>query len=217
MATSTSEVRRSVVWLDLERRYLGPPKSSSARPHTLTSMTASTTTDLESPTSSRYSTSFFGSGTEREIPKSPLPWFDLRSEGSVAGTEKEEERTSGYDANQDFREDSIYDAYFVGPDPEQSISSRSMGSATEALEIAAGYEKPDVVHSTVHSETTISFVKDESVVAIDEYPSGIKFFVIVVSLAMNTFSIALDRMVVLTIMYFSPFISSLCQVVTDWF
>src|SRR5271155_4272988 len=128
MTDSNSDVRRSVVWLDLERRYLGPPKGSSVRPRTLASMTASTTTDLESPTSSRYSTSFYGSGaTEREIAKSPLPWFDLRSEGSVAGTEKDEERTSAHGGSQGYHEE-IFDAYFVGPDPEQSVSSRSMGS-----------------------------------------------------------------------------------------
>ena len=196
-------MKRSVVWLDLEKRASIFSRSS-------TIFSRGSKVDLpaiRSPVSAR---GLVEPSPRRLVAPSPSPWIDL---ASVASSSVKGDSDSA--SIQSYKTD-------VDTEPGESISDKT---PSEAWEIAAGYEKGGVpVYYDRHKEGdsegksrrfSIGSKKMQSMISAQSdssYPNTFRLTLITTFLVISSFLVSLDRTIVTTAMY-SPFSETLVMAV----
>jgi hypothetical protein len=191
MSTST---KRSVVWLESEKKGWRSQRASRASRASRISKSAST------PVSPSFVSPTFPSvvplsplSTRLLIAPSPSPWIDLRS---IASSEKSDVESES------LKSENI-----------SNIDSVSVYSAIEPWELAAGYEKggfPISYYETYAPRSERGSKRFSAVSKVElpvksleteiVYPSGSRFILICISLALSTLPTALDRTIISTAM-----------------
>lgn len=190
--------KRSVVWLDLEKRASIFSRTSSL-------FSRGSKVELPAPIQSPRPRGLTGELSPRRlVAPSPGPWIDL---ASVASSSVKEE-TDDSESNQSYKTD-------VPTDLAESISVKT---SSEAWEIAAGYEKGGVpvYYQRDRGEKSdggrsrrysIGSRKHQSMLSVQTdstYPNTIRLTLLTITVVISTFLVSLDRTIVTTAMY-NPF------------